>query len=84
MFAGVEHACDDLAGRPLKNPLPIVQKPPSMRIDRPHPRKVLPGDLDDFGSTNPQFFGDSGVKEQASLLIAGQRRPYGGIAREAD
>jgi len=84
VFAGIEHCRDDLAGRPMQNPLPIVQEPPSMGVNRPHPRNVPPGDLYDFGPASSQFFCDSGVKKQTSLLIAGQRRSDSGIARQSD
>ena len=70
MFAGIEHAGDDLDGHPPKNPLPFVQKPPSMRIDRPHLVNVMPGDLDHVGWTITQFFRNGGMKIQASSLIA--------------
>ena len=70
MFAGVEHAGDDLDGHPPKNPLPFVQKPPSMRIDRPHLVNVLPGDLDHLSWAIAQFFRNGGMKVQASSLIA--------------
>ena len=52
MFAGIEHAGDDLDGHLLENPLPFVQKPPSMRIDRPHLVNVLPGDR--YGGSLPR------------------------------
>ena len=70
MFAGVEHAGDDLDGHPPKNLFPFVQKPPSMRIDRPHLVNVLPGDSDHLGWAIGQFLCDGGMKKQASSLIA--------------
>lgn len=55
-----------------------------MRIDRPHPGDVPPGDLDAFGFARPQFPRYSGMEKQASFLITGQFHPVPTCGNGAD
>ena len=84
MLAGIKETGDDLVDGTLEYPLPFIQQRCSMWIDRPHPEDVLSGDLEHLSLTGPQFLCNRFVKNQASLLIASQRRSYSGVACQAD